>query len=157
MLLLERLDCLEVPRNRRRRREIGKVQHQQFFRVVPHPERIIHDKRFRGQPVQQMRRRDVVHIKRGVLTQPDDIKIRKVDFLFRPQFRVFALNSLHPEVVAARRDPPFLIGQMIRCIKKQAVAARLRLLGKAERTVRIDVHVPDRVHLKGDFHGRSLC
>jgi len=136
-------------------KRIRELQDEKLFGVVPDPERIVHDQRSRRQPIQQVRRRDVMHVEGRILPQPHHVVIRQIDLPHLPEMRVVALNPLHGQVLAARGDPALVPGEVIRQVEEELVPPRLRLLGQPERTVGIDVHPGDRVHLEGDFHERS--
>ena len=79
----ESFNCVKLPGNRSGGGQVGKIQYQKFFRVISHPKRVIDHQRVRVNPIQQMRRRDIVHIKGRILAQPDHIKISQINFGFR--------------------------------------------------------------------------
>ena len=95
-----------------------------------------------------------MHVKRWVLAQPDHVERGQIHRPKGPENGRVTLNTLHGHVMPARGDPPFFKGQLIRAVVKQFVPARLRLFREAETAVCIDVDTCNRVHLKGDLHGR---
>ena len=52
---LEGFDRLKIPRDHRRWRQIRKIQHKQFFGIIAHPERVIHNQCLGHQTIQQVR------------------------------------------------------------------------------------------------------
>ena len=158
MLGLERLDGVQIARNRGGWGQVREIQHQQLFGKVADPERVVHHQRRFFQTVQKMGRGDVMHVKGRVLSQPDHVEFRQVHFAHLTQLGMIALHPLHGKVLPARSDAPLLIGQMIRRVEKQRMPPRLRLFGQPKTAVCVDIHVPDRVHLKSDLHrGTSRC
>ena len=157
MFRLERFDRVQITGDCGRRGQLREIEHQQFLGVVPHPERVIHHQRCLFQTVKQMGRGDVMHVERRILPQPDHVEIRQINLALRPQGGVIALHPLHGQIMTPRGYAPLLIGEVIGGVVEQRVPARLCFLGQAKAAVRVDVHVPDRVHLKGDFHKGSPC
>ena len=60
-------------RRQRRRDKIGEIGDQQLFRGVTDFRRVVDHERLRVQMLEQMRRRDILHIKGRVLPHQDDI------------------------------------------------------------------------------------
>jgi len=63
-----------VARDQRRRHQLRKIHHEQFFRRIANAGRIVHHQCLRVQSFEQMRRGDVGEVEWRVLPQQDDVE-----------------------------------------------------------------------------------
>ena len=150
---LEFAKRIQIPGNHGWRREVGELKNQQFLGIVPDPERIVHDKRFRMDQIKQMAGGDVAHVEGRILPQPDHVDLGQINGRFGLQMDVIPLYPLNGHTVTPRRQLALIIGQLVGRVIEQLVTPCLRLFRKAKAAVGVDIHAFDRVHLEGNFHG----
>ena len=152
---LKRPNRIEIPRNQRRRRQIGEIEHQKFLGIVSHPERIVDHKRLRVNPVEDMGRGDIAHVEGRILTQPNDVEGREINFGLLAQAVMIPLDAANLQRPSPRKNRTFPVKEPIRRIVEKLVAPSLGLLGDAECAVGVDIDRANRIHLNCDFHVRS--
>ena len=156
VLFFEGPDGLKIPCDHRRRRQFGEAQNQELFGEIAHPERVIHNQRARVDHLQQMGRRDIAHVERRVLAQPNNIVFRQIDFGFLPIADVIAFLAAQRDREPPRNDPAFAKGKLIRSVEKQRVTTVLRFNSDPERTVCVNIDRSDRIHLQGNFQAHRI-
>ena len=123
----ESFQSLQISCHHRWRCQLWKVQNHQLFRPVPHPSRVIHDKRLTLEAIQHMCRGDVAHVERRILAQPNHIHGCKIELGFRLQSNMIAhyIADFHP--VATGKNAARVIGQCGWWVIKQLMPSGLSL------------------------------
>ena len=71
------------------------MRDQQLLRRVPHRSRIVHHQRLRMDVLQQMRRGDIGHVERRILTHQHDVHRAQIQFRHLPERVMTAEPALH--------------------------------------------------------------
>ena len=156
MLTAEVGDLERILGDQRFRHQIRKFGDENLFRAVAHPCRIVDHQRLRMDALQDVGRRDVVHVERRVLAQQDHVHFRQISAhrlaqLEMPPLLVRELHRFHPRhhLAVAEREP-------VRRVVEQLMATLLRFQRQCETRVAGDLHGGHMIHLDGDLQGHRL-
>jgi hypothetical protein len=133
-----------------RRCQVEKIQHQQFFRAVAHPERVVDHQGLGMDHLQQVGIGDIAHVEGRILAQQHHVHLAQIAGLARAQREVVALLGLHLKRPARGHHLAAVPSQVGHVVIEQFMPAQLRLQRKAEGRIGGNVDGLDRVHLNGD-------
>ena len=151
MLGAERLDLGEVAGDQGRRHQLGKFHHEHFFRRIAHLRRVVDDQRLGLEPLEQVRRRDVGEIERGILAQQHHVERSELGAFRCTELEMIALPVAHLQRPHRREHPSVPQRQLIRRVIGDGVTTLLCFQQQGEGGIAADVDPLDRVHLHGDF------
>ena len=156
-LLAEGVDFARVLGDQRFRRQVGKFQHEDLFRAVAHPGRVVDHQRLGMDALQNMRRGDVVHVEGRVLAQQDHVHFRQIGADGFAKREMIALLIADLEFLDARENLAAEHRQPVGRVMEKLVSAPLRFERQGKRRVSGNRDGRDMVHLDGDFerHGAS--
>ena len=147
----ESMDVFEGARDERRRHQVEEVENPDFLRRIADVPRIIDDERLGVDALEQVRRGDVGHVERGILTEQDNVLGQEIHGPRVRQPIVVADAVEHVEGRAAGEQTIAVKAQVLRRVVENLMPAVTRFEQDCERRIPADVDPVNRVHLTCDL------